>query len=214
LLVKLDKVRFFPNRNWNVVGQFLTGATIDISTDGSTFTTAKTVDDRSHVGWNSIMFDSDQAPVRAIKFSHTSGSSCNLIEFEVWGSVYSNAATPTDLSSFTTDVIFDDMVEATPTVWSNKITFEKDATPVVDTVKNNRDGDKPNGDVYGGYDITLAGTFPTGTNFEITIDGIACPVSGTPTTTEIVCTVGSRPQLPDDIYFTVVVDNKKAIINQ
>lgn len=176
------------------------------------YSTIHTLDEKIHVGWNSHFVDVSQVAVQYVRLSHTMKSACQLAEFQVWGSIYSNVGAIASLASFPTDVTFDDSTVTPATVWPVKLTFESASTPVVDTVANA--AGKSNGDVYGGYDITLTGTFPAGTDYEITIDGIDCPVSGSPTTTSIVCTVGQRLALPESNYFLVVVDNKKAVLKE
>lgn len=72
---------------------------------------------------------------------------------------------------------------------ANSIEFREDRTPIVNTLS------KLNGDVFGGYDLTLTGinlNFATPT---VTIDGISCVVTAS-SSTQITCTVGSRLSLP------------------
>jgi hypothetical protein len=66
------------------------------------------------------------------------------------------------------------------------------------------------GDVFGGYDITLTGEFLNLGTPTVVIDGVEC-VYVSHTATEIVCTVGSRTTIPDELSFSVMVGTTKAI---
>lgn len=90
---------------------------------------------------------------------------------------------------------------------ANSITFREDHTPIVETLS------KINGDVFGGYPITL-----NGKNFDfdtpsITIDGIPCAVTSS-SATSITCTVGARLSLPSRNSFEVKIGACNAILKQ
>lgn len=72
---------------------------------------------------------------------------------------------------------------------------------------------KPNGDVFGAYDITISGTnLDVGTP-KIMIDGVECVVATTGATT-VTCTVGSRLTLPTTNGFMVTVGGRNAIVKE
>ena len=66
------------------------------------------------------------------------------------------------------------------------------------------------GDVFGGYDITLTGEYLDLGTQTVFIDGVEC-VYVSHTATQIVCTVGSRTQIPDELSFKVQVGTTTAI---
>lgn len=69
------------------------------------------------------------------------------------------------------------------------------------------------GDVFGGYDITLTGTFLDVGVPTVFIDSIPCVVKSS-TTTTIVCTVGARLALPSAVLFEVTIGGIPAILQQ
>lgn len=72
---------------------------------------------------------------------------------------------------------------------------------------------KINGDVFGGYDITLTGSNLNFDTPSVKIDGIDCAIKSS-AATNIVCTVGSRLTLPTHNSFVVKVGNMNALIRQ
>ena len=61
--------------------------------------------------------------------------------------------------------------------------------------------------------LTLTGTALDVATPVITIDGVDCPVSGTPTATQIQCTVGTRSSTYTQANtFTVTLGNSHALL--
>jgi len=89
----------------------------------------------------------------------------------------------------------------------NQIEFRQDHTPVVNTLS------KLNGDVFGGYSLTLNGNYLNFDTPSIVIDGIPCVVTAS-TATTLTCTVGARLNLPPYISFVVTVGSTNAVIYQ
>jgi hypothetical protein len=72
---------------------------------------------------------------------------------------------------------------------------------------------QPNGDVFGGYSLTLNGNYLNFSTPSIIIDGITCVVTAA-TSAAVTCTVGSRLSLPPYNSFVVQVGSVNAIIYQ
>lgn len=89
----------------------------------------------------------------------------------------------------------------------SSIEFKLDHTPIIKSLS------KPNGDVFGGYDITLTGDYLNFDTPSVVIDGIPCAVT-TSSPTSITCTVGARLALPKTNSFIVKIGNCNAIIQQ
>lgn len=69
------------------------------------------------------------------------------------------------------------------------------------------------GDIAGNYVLTLTGTYLNSGTATITIDGINCPVQGTPTATSITCLVAPRTTTPTIANtFTVKIGASKALL--
>ena len=144
------------------------------------WTNLATVDQTIHSGWN-VLKSGDTTPFRYVRFHHNSSSMCNIAEFQIFGILY-NDQTFT-LSSQQTNVIYDDGFNVE--TFNNSVEFRQDHTPIVTSISPKY------GDIFGGYTLTLTGTnlnFDTAT---VMIDGVACSVTST-TSTSIVCTVGAR----------------------
>lgn len=116
-----------------------------------------------------------------------------------------NTITIADTTSFKSDLIFDD--GANTQTFANAIEYRDDSTPIVTGVTPDK------GDVFGNYDITLTGTsFDKGTP-KVMIDGVECVV-GSSTATQIVCKVGERKTLPNEVKFDVSIGGMPAIIEK
>lgn len=70
-----------------------------------------------------------------------------------------------------------------------------------------------NGDVFGGYDITLTGSYLNFDTPSIVIDGIPCVLNSS-SSSNITCTVGPRLSLPNANSFIVKVGACNAVIQQ
>lgn len=92
-------------------------------------------------------------------------------------------------------------------VLANSIEFRQDHTPVVNSLSSS------SGDVFGGYNITLSGSYLNFDTPSIIIDGIPCSVT-TSSASAITCTVGARLTLPASNYFSVTIGNALAVIQQ
>jgi hypothetical protein len=106
------------------------------------------------------------------------------------------------LTSNTAGLIYED--GANTFTYSNLIQFRQDHTAVVNSIS------QPNGDVFGGYDITLTGNYLNFATPTVTIDGKTCVIVSS-NTTSITCTVASRFTLPAENSFIVQVGNCNAI---
>ena len=95
---KIKKVKFFPSQDWTITSEYIQGAVIEGSTDGSFYTEIGTVDQTVHAGWNSIMPDIS-THYRFIRMRHTNDSECMLAEFEVHGLLYPEGIIA-DINSF------------------------------------------------------------------------------------------------------------------
>ena len=73
----VTKIRYFPNPAWKSATEFISGATIKGSTDGTTYTTLTTLDSSAHSGWN-IWKPATALTIyyRYVRFAHTSTSKC------------------------------------------------------------------------------------------------------------------------------------------
>jgi hypothetical protein len=199
--VQLTRIRYFPNPYWNIAYQYIKGALIQVSNDNTTWTTIATVDQTVHAGWNSFMI-SDTNIYRYVRFSHTNQSKCNIAELELSGIIMSTV-TVSSTVSFPSDVKFDDGL--TQQTFTGVLEYREDNTPIVTSVSPDK------GDVFGGYDISLTGVyFNVGTPV-VKVDNIDCAVK-TSTATQIVCTVGSRLQLPKENSFSVSIGGIPAIL--
>lgn len=73
----ITKIRYFPNPAWKSATEYISGATIKVSTDGAAYTTLTTLDSTAHSGWN---IWKPTAPLttyyRYVRFEHTSTSKC------------------------------------------------------------------------------------------------------------------------------------------
>lgn len=148
--IQLTRIRYFPNSTWNVASSYIKDAIFEVSNDNITYTNIGTVDQNVHAGWNSIMIN-DQNIYRYVRFSHTDGASyCSLAEFELTGIIMSTVDI-TDTTSFLSDLIIDDGLNQQ--VLTGAIDYRKDKTSVVNSVTPN------NGDVFGGYEITITGLY-------------------------------------------------------
>ena len=85
--------------------------------------------------------------------------------------------------------------------------YRKDKTPVVDNVMN------PTGDVFGGYNITLSGSYLDIGTPSVMIDNVECVVRSN-TASQIICEVGERTQLPSENTFKVVVGGRNALVKK
>lgn len=119
----------------------------------------------------------DLSVYRYVRFVHNSTSKCNLAEFELSGIVMSTANV-IDVTSFVSDLIFDDGL--TTQTFANAVDYRKDKTPIVTSVS------PKNGDVFGGYNITITGTYFDLSTPTVHIDSIECVVK-TSSGTSIVC---------------------------
>lgn len=113
----------------------------------------------------------------------------------------------TDVTQFTTDVTFDDGVtRSTPLVFNGALSYRSDKTPKVTSVS------QKNGDVFGGYNLTITGVNLNLGTPTVVIDGIPCVVNAASTATQIICLVGARLQLPTSVLFDVKVGGVPAIL--
>lgn len=87
---------------------------------------------------------------RYVRFLHDDSSECRLVEFELTGIIMSSTDV-TDVTSHTSDLIFNDGLD-TPITFSDAVIYKDDHTPIVTEVSPR------NGDVFGGYSLTLTGT--------------------------------------------------------
>lgn len=93
--------------------------------------------------------------------------------------------------------------------FSSLVEYRKDHTPIVSSLSI------ANGDVYGGYDLTISGEYLDIGDAEVMIDGISCIVdSGQTTASSITCQVGFREELPEENTFEVTIGGNKAIIHE
>jgi hypothetical protein len=90
---------------------------------------------------------------------------------------------------------------------ASSIEFKQDHTPIVQTIS------KLNGDVFGGYNITLTGSYLNFDTPSVVIDGIPCAVAAS-SPTSITCTVGARLALPKANSFAVQIGTCNAVIQQ
>jgi hypothetical protein len=185
LLLELTRIRFFPNSRWTVASKYLVGATFEASNDNSSWTIIKTIDATVRSGWNILPF-SLPSNYRYYRFAHNANSQCSLAEIEITGVIHSTSVV-TDFTANPSSIIYED--GGNTFTLSNGIEFREDKTPIVNSIS------KLNGDVFGGYSITLTGVNLNFATPTVTIDGISCAVTSS-SSTSIVCTVGSRLALP------------------
>lgn len=81
-MLKLDNVKIFPSKDWNIVYTFLKGAKIEGSNDGSSWTSLKTIDMTIHAGWNILKIDmpANIDGFRLYRFAHNDTSHCGIAE--------------------------------------------------------------------------------------------------------------------------------------
>ncbi len=87
-----------------IVANYLVGATIEASVDGSNYNVIATIDSTVHSGWNILPFKLTQF-YRYVRFSHNQASKCQLAEFEVQGILLSHL-TLSSLASNTVDIVY------------------------------------------------------------------------------------------------------------
>jgi len=170
-LAKIEKIRFMANRDWPIVGMKMTGAVFEAAGNDGVYTTLKTLNEQTHTSWNSFYPDESLAAFKTIRLRHNMANGCELVELEVYGTVYADVAAIADKENFQPDVMFYDLSSTTATAtWSGAVTFKTSTTPVVTTSRHTTD-DVSYGEVFGGYTITLTGTNLNLGNEEIIIDG-------------------------------------------
>ena len=141
MLVDIDRIRYFPYNQWTIASHYLHDAVFEGSVDGVSYTTLGEVDTTVHAGWNSFLVQNNNAYYRYIRMRHNATSQCRLSEFEVYG-VLLNDLTVSSISSFSTNVIFDDGYNTK--TFSNAVTYRQDKTPVITSIN------PATGSVYGG----------------------------------------------------------------
>ena len=147
--VLINRIRYFPYNQWVLAASYIKGAVIEASNDDTNYDSITTVDQTVHAGWNSYMPDSLSTAYRYIRIRHDSTSECKIAEFEVHG-VIVNDATVSSISSYTwATTTFNDGYNTFD--FTDVIEYRQDKTPIIDTVS------PANGDVFGGYEITLTG---------------------------------------------------------
>ena len=167
--IKVNRIRYFPSTEWLIASEKLQGAIFEASNSETTgYTPIFTVDQTVHAGWNSYIPDSFTTPYRYVRMKHTSDSKCELAEFEIHGVVVSDETVANIVSHTIASAIFDDGHNTF--TFANAIEYRQDKTPKVNTVAPR------NGDVFGGYTITLAGENLDAGTATIMIDGVACAV--------------------------------------
>jgi hypothetical protein len=172
------------------------GSNVSISNDSVTWTVIFTIDSTVHIGWNMWRPSTTIPLARYVSFQSNSTSKCAIAEFEVTGVVFSGS-TPT-LTSNSVNASFTDGYHSV--VWPNMVTYLSNMTSVVSSISPST------ASPAGGANITLTGT-NFGTNsavVSVTADGIPCAVQSV-SATQIVCTVGARPNLPTVSTFVVTI---------
>ena len=113
----------------------------------------------------------------------------------------------TDVALFTTNVTFDDGVNrTTPLVFTGALSYKASKTPQVTSIS------KKNGDVSGGYNLTLSGVNLNLGTPTVNIDGIECVVHAASNANQIICLVGARPKIPKSVFFDVKVGGVPAVL--
>lgn len=153
-----------------------------------------TIDSSVHSGWNVKPLALGQY-YRFVRFSHDQVSQCQLAEFEVQGIMLSKVSL-TSLGSNMVDIVYED--GANRFTYTGGVEFREDHTGIVSALSSTT------GDVFGGYDLTITGTYLNFDTPTVTIDGITCTVKSS-TSTTIVCEVGARLALPDHNSFVVKI---------
>lgn len=200
LQASVSRFRYFPYLGWaNTANKILDGV-FEGSNDDSAWQLLGTIDQTVHSGWN-ILVSKDTTPFRYFRFRHTNESQCNLAEIQLFGIAMSSA--PVTISSTQSSVYYFD--GANTKAFSNAIEFRQDQTPVVQSVV------PPYGDIFGNYNITISGTNLGFASATVLIDGVACSVASS-TSTSIVCTVGARPAIPKANTFKVAIGGSNAVI--
>lgn len=202
LTADISRIRYFPLRSWKSVGQYLSGATFKASNDNVTWTTLYTIDSTVHTGWNNWRPATPlAASYRYVKFEHNSTSSCQLAELEISGVLV--ASTATTATTNTVDVHFSDGFHST--TWAGKVTYQASTTPKVTALS------PTSASPAGNNPLTITGTgFGTDSSVvQVLIDNIPCIVTSV-IDTQIVCTVGARPNLPAQLSFVVSVSGNIA----
>ena len=106
--MNINRIRYFPYQLWEIASNYIKGAVIEASVDGSTYTELLTVDQTVHAGWNSFMPSSSSNSYRYIRLRHNEMSMCKVAEFEVYGTIF-NDVTVSNIDSYTfTSVTFYD----------------------------------------------------------------------------------------------------------
>lgn len=205
LTANISRIRYFPFRDWKSAGKYLIGATLKASNDGTAWTTLYTIDSTVHTGWNIWRPATPLTTTyRYVKFEHNATSGCKLAEFEVSGVLV--ASTSTTAVSDVVDVHFSDGFHTA--TWPTKVTYQATSTPVISSL--NPTSASP----AGGSTLTITGRgFGTDSSVvSVLVDDIACVVTST-IDTQIVCTVGARPNLPDQLSFVVSINGNVASKN-
>lgn len=96
----------------------------------------------------------------------------------MYGVVFSDTTVPDINSHSISTVEFTDGYNTAS--FSGVLEYKKDKTPVIDNVMN------PTGHVFGGYDLTLSGSYLDIGTPSIMIDGVECVVKSN-TDSQIVC---------------------------
>ena len=173
----IEYIAFFPRLGSN--HDYLEGAVIKGSNDGSIFTNLFNIKDNVIENWNEIKPNKEgDWNYRYIRFE---GRKCSISEFKVFGFNYSNLFTNT--TSHQCDVIYES--EGTNLIFTSKVEYRKDKTPVITSLNPKM------GTTTGGTSVTFIGENLSNT-FQIIIDEIICTLR-TSTASTTACTTVARP---------------------
>lgn len=173
----------------------LTGAVIEGSNDGTTYTPIVVLDNVDvHSGWNSWKKDSATYRYQYVRLSHDSTSACSLAEFKIIGIKYSTLPVVNNVDK-TCDVV----IKTGNKVLSGKVVYSHASTTIVNTIS------PAFGPSIGGDTLHLVGV-GFGTTVTVSIDGIACAIINK-TATELYCTTGRRASPPAAGNSFVLISN-------
>ena len=78
--VAIHRIRYFPYNRWTIAANYIKGAVIEGSVDGTNYIHIHTVDQAVHAGWKSFLSTSSTI-FRYVRLRHSSASRCRIAEF-------------------------------------------------------------------------------------------------------------------------------------
>jgi hypothetical protein len=195
----LDSVKILIN-NLNTSKAPFSGVTKLQGYDGSAYVDILTLDSSIHEGWNAFEWTTNKPSYQKYKWSGATAGSCRFGEIKYYGIVAKS-----DTAASTSCV--PKLTIGSTSVDLNSVTYANTATPTISALSQRY------GKVTGGESLTITGTNFANGSTTVVIDKIPCVVQST-SSTQIQCTLGSRPGDQPNPSLAVFVTGKGFAANQ